>query len=233
MMQHSTSNHPNVHHLIDKLCVVIPMKSPTRSKQRLVGSLSDSSRESLSLTLFQNTLAFFKRHFPMLDVLVVSESLDVLSLAQSYETNTLFDDGSKGLNGALDFACDWVKQSGYDSQLIVPSDIAVLDYQEITSLIAAINEAQVVIAVAKDGGTNALLTSPPDAIDFQYGYESASAHKANALNNRLVCRSLHFDNLALDIYHSEDLQMAVIRQPKRFKAWKEPSLLPTKEHQYA
>lgn len=218
---------------IDKLCVVIPMKSPSRSKQRLVGSLSDSSREKLSLTLFQNTLAFFKQHFPMLDVLVVSESLDVLSLAQSYETNTLFDDGSKGLNGALDFACDWVKQSGYDSQLIVPSDIALLDYQEIIDLMAAIHDAQVVIAVAKDGGTNALLTSPPDAIPFEYGCDSASAHRANALRNRLVCRSLHFANLALDIDHSEDLQVAVIRQPEQFKAWKQTSLPPVKEQHYA
>lgn len=221
MTHHSARYSPSIYHLIDKLCVVIPMKSPKRSKQRLVGSLSDSAREKLSLTLFENTLAFFQRHFPMLDVLVVSESLEVLSLAQAYEANTLFDDGEKGLNGALDFACDWVKQSGYDSQLIVPSDIAVLDPEEITTLMTAIHNAQVVIAVAKDGGTNALLTSPPDAIHFEYGCDSASAHKANAMNNRLVCRSLHLANLALDIDQSEDLRVAVIRQPERFKAWRD------------
>ncbi|WP_417528164.1 2-phospho-L-lactate guanylyltransferase [Marinomonas shanghaiensis] len=223
---------------IDKLCVVIPMKSPKRSKQRLVGSLSDAARESLSLTLFENTLAFFQRHFPMLDVLVVSESLDVLAIAQTYEANTLFDDGGNGLNGALDFACDWVKKSGYDSQLIVPSDIAVLDPKEITTLMTAIHDAQVVIAVAKDGGTNALLTSPPDAIQFEYGCDSAAVHQANALNNRLACRSLHLSNLALDIDQSEDLQVAVIRQPERFKAWRSTgsSLMKktfVKEHHYA
>ena len=221
MTHHFATYSPSIYHLIDKLCVVIPMKSPKRSKQRLVGSLPDAARESLSLTLFENTLAFFQRHFPMLDVLVVSESLEVLSIAQSYEANTLFDDGEKGLNSALDFACDWVKQSGYDSQLIVPSDIAALDPEEIIALMKAAHDAPVVIAVAKDGGTNALLTSPPDAIHFEYGCDSASAHKANAMNNRLVCRSLHLANLALDIDHSEDLQVAVIRQPERFKAWRD------------
>lgn len=216
---------------IDKLCVVIPMKSPKRSKQRLVGSLSDTARESLSLTLFENTLVFFQRHFPMLDVLVVSESLDVLALAQTYEANTLFDDGENGLNGALDFACDWVKQTGYDSMLIVPSDIAILDPAEFVALMSAAGDTNVIIAVAKDGGTNALLTSPPDAIHFEYGCDSASAHKANAVNNRLACRSLHLANLALDIDHSEDLQVAVIRQPERFKAWRDSgSLFINKSH---
>jgi 2-phospho-L-lactate/phosphoenolpyruvate guanylyltransferase len=223
---------------IDKLCVVIPMKSPKRSKQRLVGSLSDTARESLSLSLFENTLVFFQRHFPMLDVLVVSESLDVLALAQTYEANTLFDDGENGLNGALDFACDWVKQTGYDSMLIVPSDIAMLDPAEFVALMSAAGDTNVVIAVAKDGGTNALLTSPPDAIQFEYGCDSAAVHQANALNNRLACRSLHLSNLALDIDQSEDLQVAVIRQPERFKAWRSTgsSLMKktfVKEHHYA
>lgn len=221
MTHHSATYSPSIYHLIDKLCVVIPMKSPKRSKQRLVGSLSDTARESLSLTLFENTLVFFQRHFPMLDVLVVSESLDVLALAQTYEANTLFDDGENGLNGALDFACDWVKKTGYDSMLIVPSDIAMLDPAEFVALMSAANDASVVIAVAKDGGTNALLTSPPDAIQFEYGCDSASAHQANALNNRLACRSLHLANLALDIDQSEDLKVAVIRQPERFKAWRD------------
>ena len=220
-------------YLMDKLCVVIPMKSPQRSKQRLASSLSDASRESLSLNLFRNTLDFFQQHFPMLDVLVVSESLEVLTLAQSYEANTLFDDGANGLNGALRFACDWVKQSGYDSQLIIPGDIAVLDPTEIVTLIDAAQESQVVIAVAKDGGTNALLTSPPDAIDFEYGKASASAHKANAINKHLKYHCLHFTNLALDIDHSEDLQTALIQEPERFKAWQECFISPIKEHRYA
>ncbi|QUX97475.1 2-phospho-L-lactate guanylyltransferase [Marinomonas sp. CT5] len=221
MTQYSAQYSPNVYQLIDKLCVVIPMKSPKRSKQRLVGSLSNAARESLSLTLFENTLAFFQQHFPMLDVLVVSESLEVLSLAQSYKANTLFDDGEKGLNGALDFACDWVKKSGYQSQLIIPSDIAALDPEEILTLMEAAHDASVVMAVAKDGGTNALLTSPPDAITFEYGQDSASVHRADAINNRLICRSLHLANLALDIDQSEDLETAVTRQPERFNAWRD------------
>ncbi|MEP0072775.1 MAG: 2-phospho-L-lactate guanylyltransferase [Marinomonas sp.] len=221
------------HFLMDKLCVVIPMKSPQRSKQRLANSMTDEARESLSLNLFQNTLAFFQTHFPRLDVLVVSESLEVLDLAQSYDANTLFDDGENGLNGALTFASDWVKQSGYDSQLIIPGDIAVLNPDEVQALITVADDAEVVIAVAKDGGTNALLTSPPDAIEFEYGHQSARLHKGNAFENGLSCHSLNFTDLALDIDQSDDLKQAVIQAPERFDAWKSCFISPVKEHQYA
>ncbi|MBR7888900.1 2-phospho-L-lactate guanylyltransferase [Marinomonas sp. A79] len=220
------------HILTDKLCVVIPMKAPKRAKQRLIGSLPNTSREQLAMTLFENTLRFFQRHFPTLDVLVVSESLEVLQVAQGFSANTLFDDGQAGLNGALTFACDWVKQSGYDSQLVIPSDIAVLDKREILTLIDAMAHAQVAIAVAKDGGTNALLTSPPDAIDFEYGCDSAVAHQTNARNNRLVCRALHLPYLALDIDQGEDLKQAAVQSPERFAVWKKCFISPVKEHRY-
>ncbi|MGK0446216.1 MAG: 2-phospho-L-lactate guanylyltransferase, partial [Bermanella sp.] len=41
---------------MNKLCIVIPMKSPSRSKQRLAGCLLDQERETLAVGLFTNTL---------------------------------------------------------------------------------------------------------------------------------------------------------------------------------
>ncbi|WP_394182737.1 2-phospho-L-lactate guanylyltransferase [Marinomonas posidonica] len=218
---------------VNNLCVVIPMKSPAKGKQRLSSNLPAEARESLSLSLFETTLQFFQQHFPELDVLVVSESLDVLRLAQDYQANSLFDDGERGLNGALRFACDWVKQSGYDGQLIIPSDIAMLEKSEIQALLTAGLEAQVVIAVAKDGGTNALFTSPPDAIEFEYGCHSAVAHQTNAQMQQLSCRSLHLTHLSLDIDQKEDLSLASRRQPERFQFWHKSLIASVKAVRYA
>ncbi|WP_191601213.1 2-phospho-L-lactate guanylyltransferase [Marinomonas algicola] len=203
-------------------CIVIPMKSPKRAKQRLSAHLSNAERESLALALFKKTLAFFQRHFPQLETLVVSESRSVLALAETYDAHTLFDDGRQGLNGALNRACTWVKQAGFSQQLIIPSDIAVLDQMEITALLQASENAQVVIALAKDGGTNALLTSPPDAIDFMYGHHSAQMHQANAVANAITCDCLQLPHLSLDIDLSHDLEKAIQQRPDLFKEWRLP-----------
>ena len=190
------------------LCIVIPMKSPLRAKQRLRECLTNETREQLALHLYEKTLAFFQQHFNY-PCLVVSDSQQVLEMAQSYGTQTLFDNGKKGLNGALQQACQWVSAQGYEHQLIVPGDIAQLEKAEVKQLLQAAEQAQVVIGVAKDGGTNALLTSPPNVIEFAYGRQSALAHQAQTIALGVTCECLHLTNLALDIDQGVDLQQAL------------------------
>ncbi|MEO9655059.1 2-phospho-L-lactate guanylyltransferase [Marinomonas sp.] len=190
------------------LCIVIPMKSPIRAKQRLRECLSNETREQLAVHLYEKTLSFFQQHFDC-PCLVVSDSQQVLEMAQSYGTHILFDNGKKGLNGALQQACQWVKAQGFHQQLIVPGDIAQLEEDEISQLLQASEQAQVVIGVAKDGGTNALLTSPPDVIEFAYGRQSALAHQAQTIALGVTCECLHLANLALDIDQGMDLQQAI------------------------
>lgn len=220
--------------MMEKLCVVIPMKSPERSKQRLAAHLPAEQRKQLALMLFENTLAFFKQYFPKLDVLVISESCDVLQQAKSYGAMTLFEAGAEGLNDALERACQWVTSAGYRSQMIVPGDIAMLDPKEIQQLLDGTKEHQVVIAVAKDGGTNALLTSPPDAIGFHYGKESARHHQEAARQQMLSCSCLHLVHLSLDIDQSDDLKKAALAQPNVFTfKMQETNEIDIEERQYA
>lgn len=208
---------------MNQLCVVIPMKSPTRSKQRLANFLLDDERKTLAIALFIDTLAFFHDHFPDTQMLVVSESQYILNLANIYGAHSLFDDGYNGLNGALKNASQWVKKSAFDRQLIIPGDIALLDLSEINELLRASNSTEVVLAVAKDGGTNALLTSPPDAITYSYGVNSAALHTQSALKNNRTCVCLQLKNIALDIDLKEDLYQAAKQQPARFNQWIMPS----------
>lgn len=207
------TNHANA-----SLCVVIPIKSPRRAKQRLSNALSNQEREQLALQMFQHTLEFFKTHFPEFDVLVVSESDVVLDIARDNEVKTFFTLESLGLNEDLQQASEWVRCSGYKSQLIIPADIAVLDVDEITSLLAVAQDHQVVVAVAKDGGTNALLTTPPDAIAFAYGHQSAELHCQQAQANELSLSRLNLPHLSFDIDEADDLEKAVMQQPKMYES---------------
>lgn len=219
---------------MSKLCIVIPMKCPTHAKQRLAGCLSDEEREHLAISMFTNTLAFFHRHFPALNILVISESTQMLSLAASYGANTLHEEGRNGLNSALSQACQWVRRAGFSHQIIVPSDIALLDKEEFSVLLDTAARHQVVIAKAKDGGTNALATSPPDAIALHYGKSSAAKHDAEAALRGLSCCQLLLPNLSQDIDQSDDLERAIAQQPKRFFAWRQRVVNEaSKERQYA
>ncbi len=186
--------------------LVIPMKVPSESKQRLKSALDQGERYQLAMALFEQTLSFFNQHFSQLPMLVVTPSDLVAALARQYGAKVLLEEKSEGLNQALDKATQWSLVNGFKRQLILPADIANLKVSEIEHLLSCETGHQgVVIGVAKDKGTNALLCTPPNAIAFQFGFESSKAHQIEALSRSLNCHLLHLPLLGQDVDIPTDL----------------------------
>lgn len=193
-----------------KTCIVIPMKDPRLSKQRLSMALPSAQRQQLALTLFKQTLAFFNRHFPELPVLVVTGSTRISDLAERHGAMALLESEPAGLNGAARAAARWCCDHGFDSQLLIPADIAVLDEQEIRHLLSHQRKSRsMVICPAEDGGTNALLTTPPNVLPFCYGIDSCHAHLQAAVKRGVHCTQLKLENLAFDVDQPADLEQLV------------------------
>lgn len=186
--------------------LVIPMKAPQESKQRLKTALGRDQRSKLAISLFEQTLAFFHQHFSHLPMLVVTSSDLISNLARRYGASVLLEERSDGLNLALEKATQWSLEQGFTSQLVLPADIACLKVEEIETLLnCEMGYQGVAIAVAKDKGTNALLCSPPNAIPFCFGFESSKAHQIEALNKSLDCHLLDLPFLGQDVDLPVDL----------------------------
>lgn len=207
--------------------LVIPMKPPSESKQRLKGTLASAQRHQLAMTLYEQTLIFFKEHFAQLPILVVTSSDLVANFAQKYGAKVLLEEHSDGLNNALEKATLWSLEQGFKSQLIVPADIADLKVKEIEHLLSCnTGYRSVVIAIAKDKGTNALLSSPPNVIPFCFGFESSKAHQLEALSRSLDCHLLHLPFLGQDVDLPHDLAYlkAPLHHLSRINSFKTRSL---------
>ncbi|MEH6576508.1 MAG: 2-phospho-L-lactate guanylyltransferase [Amphritea sp.] len=188
-------------------CIVIPMKDPRQSKQRLSAVLDSSHREDLALSLFKETLDFLRRHFPDYPVLVVTSSACIQEIAAGFDAHVLMQTQPDGLNGAANLAAQWCCSQGFDTQLLIPADIAVLDEQEIEILLSHRRSTpSVVICPSSDDGTNALMTSPPDVVPFCFGIRSSRAHLAAALARGVHCTQLQLKNLAFDVDNPDDLE---------------------------
>lgn len=186
--------------------LVIPMKPPSESKQRLKGTLASGQRYELAMALYEQTLSFFKKHFCDLPILVVTSSDLVADLAKQYGAKVLLEAQSDGLNNALEKATLWSLAQGFKSQLIIPADIANLKVREVEHLLSCdTGHRSVAIAIAKDKGTNALLCSPPNVIPFCFGFESSKAHQLQALSRSLDCHLLHLPFLGQDVDLPHDL----------------------------
>jgi len=199
--------------------VVIPMKNPLSSKQRLSGVFDQNQRHDIALTLFINTLHFFEEYFNQHHVLVVTDSKHIAQLSREHGASVLFE-RQQGLNHAVKSAAMWSECFDFNSQLLIPADIAELDVEEISALLTSqqqltINTNAVTICPSKDNGTNALLTTPPAIIEFGYGLNSADVHQQNANQQRVDCLRLHLEKLSIDVDFPEDLPALKILQFKR------------------
>lgn len=219
-------------------CIVIPMKAPQCAKRRLSGLLSGAQREAVALALFRQTLTFFSQHFSDTPLLVVTASEQIADMARSLCAEVLLEpvmtdtersrreeDQEAGLNQAAALAAKWCRDQGFASQLLLPADIAELDVAEIQQLLNTDKALpsvvpSVVICPAHDGGTNALLTTPPGVIPFRFGKASSRAHLAEAHQRAIPVQLLTLTRLTRDIDTPEDLRhwqgcLAAIPAPDR------------------
>jgi 2-phospho-L-lactate guanylyltransferase len=189
------------------LSIVVPAKDPGVAKRRLSPLLSAEARRAFAMAMFRQTLAFFRSQFAELPLLVVTDAEELAEAARQAGGRVLTDDGS-GLGPAIAQATAWSMAEGFQSQLIVPADIAVLSREEFVLLLSQPRpSASVIICPSADGaGTNALLTTPPDIIPHRYGPNSFAAHVEAARAQSVAVQILDLPGLALDLDTPADLR---------------------------
>lgn len=193
------------------LCVVIPMKDPGEAKTRLGDTLPAKTRAALTRTLFRQTLRVLKTLDQDLHVVVVTNSDEIRHICLPFRVQVLADPGG-GLNEAVKAGADYAAHHRFSSVCILPGDLADPVPEDLSALFALprqINSA--IIAPAHDGGTNALLVTPPDALPFAYGPDSCAAHQANAEEAGLSCLVMPLPSLLYDVDRSSDLGARLAR----------------------
>ncbi|WP_296057515.1 2-phospho-L-lactate guanylyltransferase [uncultured Amphritea sp.] len=195
-----------------KLSIVIPMKSPERSKSRLAKVLSRNQRKKLTLGLFEKNLNFFRQRYPQYNVLVVTESKRIQEIAVSHGAEVLLEEQKlAGLNAAVTLAAEYNERRGVETQLVIPGDIETLDFDEIECLLShRVVVPSVVVCPSYDGGTNAMMTTPPNIVPFSFGPDSCQIHLLSAFDEGLHTTRLFLENLSFDVDRPEDLDRAEI-----------------------
>ena len=192
--------------------ILMPVKDLAFCKQRLASVLSPQERQDLVLTLLENNLRILIAEFSEHDVLVITPDHIVARLAKRLGVRVLVEPVAQGLNVALQRGTHWSLANGYKQQLVLAPDIADLKACELQQLFDRMDSPnvdptvpRVGIAVAKDGGTNALFSRPPNVITFQFGPNSAARMLSHCRQRGIANHRLHLTHLSLDIDTPEDL----------------------------
>ena len=191
-----------------KTVAIIPAKSLVEAKSRLAAELPDDRRTAVALNMLRHVIAETVQTPGIASVGVVSKDEQALEAARELGAMIVLEHG-QGLNHALYLGRRWaLEQVGAGALLVVLSDLPLLKTSDLTDIVALGEHASVVIAPSKDGGTNALLLRPPDAIPFRFGPASASRHAAEAGQRGLAAAQLQRPTLAFDVDTPEDVRTA-------------------------
>lgn len=188
---------------------IVPVKPLRRSKSRLSPVLSDEERADLSQRLLLHTLDVLGQTPQVEHTLVVSRDSKALALARDHGARTVMERGTPELNRALIRATVVAKGYGISAVLILPADLPLISQADLERLLSlATDPPVIVVAPDRHGrGTNALLSSPAGLIEYDFGPESFSRHKARAEEAGARLEICHLPSFELDVDNPEDLEL--------------------------
>ncbi len=179
--------------------ILIPVKRLDQAKLRLSQRLAPPDRRRLGLAMLADVLRATDKWTHRL---IVTSDQDAEAVGLAFGCALVADPG-EGLNAAVAAGTEAATAAGTTTLLVLPSDVPMVSPDDVNYLFSCSEE--VVVAPSGDGGTNALLRRPPQALTPSFGPGSAERHRRSATSAGLSCRTVEMSSLVLDIDHYEDL----------------------------
>ncbi len=192
------------------LWALVPVKEITHSKQRLAKVLELREREGLVLAMLRDVLTAIQEVDEFDGVLLVSRSQKIQALAREFVSDIFMESAGSDHSRAVIEGNEYL-QNRYrvESSLVLSGDVPRVTPDDIRQVIEY-HERISLVPNASGEGTNAVLTSPPNAIACQFGGASLLRHIASADTAGLNARIAQNENIAHDIDDPHDLGQAII-----------------------
>lgn len=189
-----------------RVVAIVPVGELAGAKSRLGQVLDAEERHDLVTRMIRRTVSASVATPGITETLVVTPDDEARAIAADAGARPLRQRG-RGLNQGLREARAEALAGGADAILVLPVDIVHVTPEAITALLEPLADGLPIVALVPDRhdrGTNALLVAPPDAIEFCFGGDSRSAHRACATDRGIRYVELE-GPISLDVDTPDDL----------------------------
>jgi 2-phospho-L-lactate guanylyltransferase len=184
---------------------LVPVKPPDASKTRLAPTLNPQERAELAARMTHDVLSALQSAPALAGIAVLAADEHGAALARGFPCRLLKDSRPGDLCASLGAAAAQLAADGAGTVVIVPADLPTLTGADVGALLAAHEGGVSVAPAARDGGTNALVLTPPRAIECLFGPDSARRHLDAARRAGLTASRLELPGFARDIDTVDDV----------------------------
>ena len=192
---------------------LLPVKAPAKAKQRLSGLLNQEHREALARAMYEEVLATLSTVEGLDRIVVVTSDEAIAHRARQSGAGVFEELEQLGHSHSADAAAKRAMTLGATSVLLLPIDVPLVTKGEIEMLIAAAGHGVIIVPSADGTGTNALVRTPPDAIESRFGPGSFRAHVDQAQARGVPVKVLRPPGLLFDIDTPQDIAELLERAP--------------------
>ena len=189
--------------------LVIPIKQLSGAKQRLSGLLDPEQRQALCRAMVEDVLEGASTCDQITQIIVVTSDAEVAQLVSSYGAEVLPEPESPGLISAVTHAAEELARARADVMMFLPGDTPLVTVEELEVVLggmSAKDKTEFLIVPASDlGGSNCVVCSPPDCMEFGFGEDSFRRHLKIARDRGIEPTVVKLPGIGLDVDTPEDL----------------------------
>lgn len=185
---------------------VIPVKRPGDAKSRMEGAMDPERRARLVEAMLEDVLDALQGARMLFGSIVVTGDEGSARIAEKHGCLVVDDPSDVGHSEAALKGIKVAVSNGAERVLLLPGDCPLLNPREVDRLIGSVPDRFVAVVPDRHGtGTNALLLSPPDAIEPAFGEGSAQRHLRLAREAGIPAALEELPSLGLDLDTPADL----------------------------
>jgi 2-phospho-L-lactate guanylyltransferase len=206
-----------------ELWAAVPVKSFGRAKQRLIGLLSGEERQALARAMLDDVVSALACAASLAGVAVITADAEAAGMARAAGASIILDADERGETAAVTRAGRRFEGMGIRAMLVIPADVPLITPADVDALVSAHRCASspslTLVPAGGDGGTNALVCSPPCVIPFAFGEDSFRRHRDAARARGIEPMMARIESIGCDIDRPGDL-VSFLERPSATRTYR-------------
>lgn len=196
--------------MLSRLWALVPIKSFLGAKKRLAEALDVATRQALVRAMAEDVIGELRKVSGLSGILIATRSEEVRTFVAEQQVECWEDPIDADLSTALDAAAaHLVSAYSADSVMILPCDVPLVRSETLNQALSQ-HHGLTLASDDKGEGTNLLIATPPNLIDFCYDGHGFQVHRERGLALGIDVQIIEDDRIQLDVDSPRDLERLVI-----------------------